>query len=87
MKLKKTENVSVSTPDDQLDRNLGKQISSIESKYEVLFSRLEQQKRSELEHVKRNFENRQQRLNFQKEVGKKIKTFQRLKPNVLNRVN
>lgn len=79
MKLKKTENVSVSTPDDQLDRNLGKQISSIESKYEVLFSRLEQQKRSELEHVKRNFENRQQRLNFQKEVGKKNKNLPKAK--------
>ena len=80
MELKKTENVS--TSDDQLNQNLQKQISSIESKYEVLFSRLEQEKRSELEYLKRSFENRQQRLNLQKEVSQKIKTFQRLKPNV-----
>ena len=64
MELKKTENVS--TSDDQLNQNLQKQISSIESKYEVLFSRLEQEKRSELEYLKRSFENRQQRLNLQK---------------------
>ena len=71
MELKKTENVS--TSDDQLNQNLQKQISSIESKYEVLFSRLEQEKRSELEYLKRSFENRQQRLNLQKEVLKMIK--------------
>ena len=71
MELKKTENVS--TSDDQLNQNLQKQISSIESKYEVLFSRLEQEKRSELEYLKRSFENRQQRLNFQKEVSQKNK--------------
>ena len=71
MELKKTENVS--TSDDQLNQNLQKQISSIESKYEVLFSRLEQEKRSELEYLKRNFENRQQRLNLQKEVSQKNK--------------
>jgi hypothetical protein len=71
MELKKTENVS--TSDDQLNQNLQKQISSIESKYEVLFSRLEQEKRSELEYLKRSFENRQQRLNLQKEVSQKNK--------------
>ena len=71
MELKKTENVS--TTDDQLNQNLQKQISSIESKYEVLFSRLEQEKRSELEYLKRSFENRQQRLNLQKEVSQKNK--------------
>jgi hypothetical protein len=71
MELKKTENVS--TSDDQLNHNLQKQISSIESKYEVLFSRLEQEKRSELEYLKRSFENRQQRLNLQKEVSQKNK--------------
>jgi hypothetical protein len=71
MELKKIENVS--TSDDQLNQNLQKQISSIESKYEVLFSRLEQEKRSELEYLKRSFENRQQRLNLQKEVSQKNK--------------
>ena len=71
MELKKTENVS--TSDDQLNQNFQKQISSIESKYEVLFSRLEQEKRSELEYLKRSFENRQQRLNLQKEVSQKNK--------------
>ena len=71
MELKKTENVS--TSDDQLNQHLQKQISSIESKYEVLFSRLEQEKRSELEYLKRSFENRQQRLNLQKEVSQKNK--------------
>ena len=71
MELKKTENVA--TSDDQLNQNLQKQISSIESKYEVLFSRLEQEKRSELEYLKRSFENRQQRLNLQKEVSQKNK--------------
>ena len=71
MELKKTENVS--TSDDQLNQNLQKRISSIESKYEVLFSRLEQEKRSELEYLKRSFENRQQRLNLQKEVSQKNK--------------
>ena len=71
MELKKTENVS--TSDDQLNQNLQKQISSIESKYEVLFLRLEQEKRSELEYLKRSFENRQQRLNLQKEVSQKNK--------------
>lgn len=71
MELKKTENIS--TSDDQLNQNLQKQISSIESKYEVLFSRLEQEKRSELEYLKRSFENRQQRLNLQKEVSQKNK--------------
>jgi hypothetical protein len=71
MELKKTENVS--TSDDQLNQNLQKQISSIESKYGVLFSRLEQEKRSELEYLKRSFENRQQRLNLQKEVSQKNK--------------
>jgi hypothetical protein len=71
MEPKKTENVS--TSDDQLNQNLQKQISSIESKYEVLFSRLEQEKRSELEYLKRSFENRQQRLNLQKEVSQKNK--------------
>lgn len=71
MELKKTENIS--TSDDQLNQNLQKQISSIESKYQVLFSRLEQEKRSELEYLKRSFENRQQRLNLQKEVSQKNK--------------
>lgn len=71
MELKKTENVS--TSDDQLNQHLQKQISSIESKYEALFSRLEQEKRSELEYLKRSFENRQQRLNLQKEVSQKNK--------------
>jgi len=77
MKLKKTENVS--TSDDQLNQNLQKQISSIESKYEVLFSRLEQEKRSELEYLKRSFENRQQRLNLQKEVSQKNKNVPKAK--------
>jgi hypothetical protein len=80
MELKKTENVS--TSDDQLNQNLQKQISSIESKYEVLFSRLEQEKRSELEYLKRSFENRQQRLNLQKEVSQKNKNVPKSKPNV-----
>lgn len=71
MELKKTENIS--TSDEQLNQNLQKQISSIESKYQVLFSRLEQEKRSELEYLKRSFENRQQRLNLQKEVSQKNK--------------
>ena len=77
MELKKTENVS--TSDDQLNQNLQKQISSIESKYEVLFSRLEQEKRSELEYLKRNFENRQQRFNLQKEVKQKNKSVPKAK--------
>ena len=77
MELKKTENVS--TSDDQLNQNLEKQISSIESKYEVLFSRLEQEKRSELEYLKRSFENRQQRLNLQKEVSQKNKNLPKAK--------
>ena len=77
MELKKTENVS--TSDDQLNQNFQKQISSIESKYEVLFSRLEQEKRSELEYLKRSFENRQQRLNFQKEVSQKNKNVPKAK--------
>ena len=77
MELKKTENVS--TSDDQLNQNLQKQISSIESKYEVLFSRLEQEKRSELEYLKRSFENRQQRLNLQKEVSQKNKNVPKAK--------
>jgi hypothetical protein len=77
MELKKTENVS--TSDDQLNQNLQKQISSIESKYEVLFSRLEQEKRSELEYLKRSFENRQQRLNLQKEVSQKNKNLPKAK--------
>ena len=77
MELKKTENVS--TSDDQLNQNLQKQISSIESKYEVLFSRLEQEKRSELEYLKRSFENRQQRLNLQKEISQKNKNLPKAK--------
>lgn len=77
MELKKTENVS--TSDDQLNQNFQKQISSIESKYEVLFSRLEQEKRSELEYLKRSFENRQQRLNLQKEVSQKNKNVPKAK--------
>ena len=77
MELKKTENVS--TSDDQLNQNLQKQISSIESKYEVLFSRLEQEKRSELEYLKRSFENRQQRLNLEKEVKQKNKNVPKAK--------
>jgi hypothetical protein len=77
MELKKTENVS--TSDDQLNQNLQKQISSIESKYKVLFSRLEQEKRSELEYLKRSFENRQQRLNLQKEVSQKNKNLPKAK--------
>ena len=77
MELKKTENVS--TSDDQLNQNLQKQISSIESKYEVLFSRLEQEKRSELEYLKRNFENRQKRFNLQKEVKQKNKSVPKAK--------
>ena len=77
MELKKTENVS--TSDDQLNQNLQKQISSIESKYEVLFSRLELEKRSELEYLKRSFENRQQRLNLQKEVSQKNKNLPKAK--------
>lgn len=77
MELKKTENIS--TSDDQLNQNLQKQISSIESKYEVLFSRLEQEKRSELEYLKRSFENRQQRLNLQKEVSQKNKNLPKAK--------
>ena len=77
MELKKTENVS--TSDDQLNQNLQKQISSIESKYEALFSRLEQEKRSELEYLKRSFENRQQRLNLQKEVSQKNKNVPKAK--------
>lgn len=77
MELKKTENVS--TSDDQLNQNLQKQISSIESKYEVLFSRLEQEKRSELEYLKRNFENRQKRFNLQKEFKQKNKSVPKAK--------
>ena len=77
MELKKTENVS--TSDDQLNQNLQKQISSIESKYEALFSRLEQEKRSELEYLKRNFENRQKRFNLQKEVKQKNKSVPKAK--------
>jgi len=77
MELKKTENVS--TSDDQLNQHLQKQISSIESKYEALFSRLEQEKRSELEYLKRNFENRQQRFNLQKEVKQKNKSVPKAK--------
>jgi len=77
MELKKTENVS--TSDDQLNQHLQKQISSIESKYEALFSRLEQEKRSELEYLKRSFENRQQRLNLQKEVSQKNKNVPKAK--------
>jgi len=77
MELKKTENVS--TSDDQLNQHLQKQISSIESKYEALFSRLEQEKRSELEYLKRNFENRQKRFNLQKEVKQKNKSVPKAK--------
>ena len=77
MELKKTENVS--TSDDQLNQHLQKQISSIESKYEALFSRLEQEKRSELEYLKRNFENRQKRFNLQKEFKQKNKSVPKAK--------